>query len=268
MKSVKILIPIPTYGFDPTEVAIPWKILTENRYEVLFATPRGSVRNGKRVSADTIMLTGKGLGIWKSILAAREDAVVAYNEMENSETFNNPFKYVDVREKDFDGIILPGGHDKGVREYLESPELQNLIGDFFKARKPVGAICHGVLLVARSKNPETGKSVIYDYRTTSLLRSQELLAYYLTRLWLKDYYLTYPGTTVEDEVKSFLGEKRNFIKGPIPLSRDSEQNLNRGFALRDRNYLSSRWPGDVYNFVYSFMEMVGELGRLQWGRKC
>ena len=247
----KVLIPLPHYGFDPTEVAIPWKLLSEKDIEITFITPEG-----KKPSADTIMLTGAKLGIWKSVLRARQDAVDAYHVMEKSESFCNPLKYTDVQEKNFDAIFLPGGHDKGVKEYLESEVLQQLVVDFFIAPKPVGAICHGVVLAARSINPYLGKSVIYDYKTTSLLKSQELLAYNLTRLWLKDYYLTYPGLTVEDEVKSVLSDSNNFLKGPTPLLRDSNEHLKRGFVARDRNYLSARWPGDVYNFSSEFINMV------------
>ncbi len=95
--------------------------------------------------------------------------------------------------------------------------LQALVVDFFTAEKPVGAICHGVILVARSVNPETGKSVIHDYKTTALLKSQELSAYKMTRLWLKDYYLTYPEKTVEDEVRSVLSDSGNFNRGSTPI---------------------------------------------------
>jgi hypothetical protein len=44
-----------------------------------------------------------------------------------------------------------------------------------------------------------------------LLKSQELLAYNLTRMRLKDYYLTYSGQAVEDEVKSVLSDKNENI---------------------------------------------------------
>ena len=84
------------------------------------------------------MLKGERLGIWRSVLCARQDAVVAYNEMEISESFCNPLKYTDVQEKSFDAILLPGGHDKGVKEYLESEVLQQLVVDFFVSQKPVG----------------------------------------------------------------------------------------------------------------------------------
>lgn len=54
----KVLIPIPSYGFDPTEVAIPWKLLSQKGNDVVFATP-----NGKKASPDNCMLTGEKLGI-------------------------------------------------------------------------------------------------------------------------------------------------------------------------------------------------------------
>jgi len=250
----RVLIPVPSYGFDPSEAAIPWKLMKEKDIEIIFITP-----DGKKATADKLMVSGKKLGIWKSVLRARKDAVEAYFEMEQNELFCKPLKYTDVLEKDFDAILLPGGHDKGAKEYLESKTMQLLISAFFKAKKPVAAVCHGVVLVARSIDFDTGESVIRNYKTTSLLKSQELLAYNLTRLWLKDYYLTYPGLTTEDEVKSVLADSNNFIKGPTPLLKDSHKNLKRGFIVKDKNYLSARWPGDIYNFSLEFIKMVQEV---------
>jgi protease I len=247
----KILIPLPSYGFDPTEVAIPWKLLTAAGFEIVFATPTGA-----KASPDRKMLTGENLGIWKPVLQARKDAITACVDMQSREQFSKPKKYADIIETSFDGLLLPGGHDKGVKKYLESEVLQRQIVNFFTANKPIAAICHGVILAARSIDPATNKSVIHEYKTTCLLSSQELLAYNLTRLWLDDYYLTYPEITVEDEVKSVLSKAENFISGPSPLLRDDHNKLNRGFVVKDRNYLSARWPGDAYNFSLEFIKML------------
>jgi protease I len=32
--------------------------------------------------------------------------------------------------------------------------------------------------------------------------------------------------------------------------------LSRGFIVKDRNYLSARWPGDIYNFSLKFIDML------------
>ena len=247
----RLLIPIPTYGFDPTEVAIPWKVFSSKGIDVLFATP-----TGEKATTDSLMLHGKRLGIWKLLLRARQDAVEAYAKMDAHDSFCRPLKYTDAQADDFDALFLPGGHDKAVREYLESEVLQALVADFFTGEKPVGAICHGVVLAARSMNPATGKSVIHDYKTTALLKSQELSAYKMTRLWLKDYYLTYPEKTVEDEVRSVLSDSGNFNRGSTPIFRDSPDHLDRGFVVEDRNYLSARWPGDAYSITTIMAEKL------------
>ena len=251
MEIKKVLIPLPSYGCDPSEVAIPWKLLTEHKYHITFITP-----DGKTAIADEIMLTGKKLGLLKPLLQAREDAVKAYKEMQKTQSFSQPLKYHEVCADEFDALLLPGGHDKGIKEYLESALLQKLVVDFFSFNKPVAAICHGVLLPAKSIDPATGKSVVNNFKITCLLKSQELSAYYLTRFWLKDYYLTYPQTTTQDELLKAIENPEQFIKGPLPLSRDDLTHLHRGFFVRDRNFLTARWPGDLYSFSLEFINML------------
>jgi putative intracellular protease/amidase len=251
MKKKKIIIPLPHYGFDPTEAAIPWKLISEAGIEVYFATP-----DGNPAEADKRMLHGTGLSLWRSLLQARKDAIDAYAEMSSSASFAKPFRYEDVNASDFDGILLPGGHDKGVKEYLESKTLQKTVVDFFNGNKPVAAICHGVVLAARSIDSVTGKSVLHGRKTTLLLKSQEMAAYNLTRLWLGEYYLTYPGLTVQDEVTAALTDKDDFIQGPVPVLRDDMAHLQRGFTVLDANYLSARWPGDAYSFALAFIDML------------
>ena len=66
--------------------------------------------------------------------------------------FRAPIAYDAIRLEDFDALLLPGGHAKGMRPYLESAVLQAHVASFFEVAKPVGAICHGVLLAARSQH--------------------------------------------------------------------------------------------------------------------
>lgn len=245
-----ILIPTSTLDFDPTEVAVPWKILHDGGQEICFATDTGKAGTG-----DQRMLDGEGFGILKPLLIAQQPAQDTYRLMLKDNAFQNPIHYDDIRVEDFDAILLPGGHAKGTIPYLESKTLQSAIAGFFGANKPVGAICHGVVAACRAQNPETGKSVLFGRKTTALLKRQELLAYHLTRVKLGDYYLTYP-ITVEDEVVSTLQSAEDFIHGPLPVLRDDMKHLSRGFTVRDGNYLSARWPGDAHKFATEFLEMV------------
>jgi protease I len=246
----RVLMPLPTQDFDPTESGVPWHVLTAAGHQVVFATPSGQLAR-----ADPRMLTGAGLGLLKPFLAADRHGRLAYLAMQASPAFRAPLAYAALRFEDYDALLLPGGHAKGMREYLESHVLQGLVTAMFAHDKPVGAICHGVVLVVRSLGPD-GRSVLHGRQTTALLKSQEMLAYHLTRLWLHDYYRTYP-RTVQGEICEALASPSDFITGPMPLRRDAPGRLRRGFTHRDGNYLSARWPGDAHRFANEFRDMLG-----------
>lgn len=73
-----------------------------------------------------------------------------------------------------------------MREYLESEILQAVVAGAFARGMPVAAICHGVLLAARSRDPRTSRSVLHGKRTTALTWALERRARHLarrTRFW-------------------------------------------------------------------------------------
>ncbi|MCF6304780.1 MAG: type 1 glutamine amidotransferase domain-containing protein [Rhodobacteraceae bacterium] len=247
---MKILIATSTTDFDPSEVALPWQILSNAGIDVHFATDTGTMG-----AADEHMLKGDYFGFLAKFLVARQDAQDAYVEMLNDSAFQNPMPYSAIKVEDYDGLILPGGHAKGIRVFLESEVLQSRIVDFFAADKVVGAVCHGVVAAARSIDPNTGKSVLHGRKTTALLRKQELIAYNMTKPLMDDYFLTYP-ITVEEEVRAVLADPADFLSGKNPIRRDSMAKLKRGFSVRDGNYISARWPGDIYNFSLGFLELL------------
>jgi len=240
-----ILIPIPNTDFDPTETGVPWRTLRQKGHDIVFATP-----NGNMGCADPRMVTGEGLGIFAALMRADENGRSAYGEMSQCEDFQCPIPYSDIYPDHFDGLILPGGHARGMREYLESSRLQSIVAEFFARNRPIGAICHGALLAARSRRMD-GKSVLYGKKTTALTKFMELTAWALTCLYLGNYYRTYP-ITVEDEVRAALTAPEDFVQGPMPTIRDSPGNLKVGFTVRDGNYLSARWPGDAHRFASEF----------------
>jgi protease I len=243
-----VLMPLPSRDFDPTETGVPWRLLRERGHRLVFATP-----DGKPGAADPEMVTGKGLGLFARLLKADQNGRGAYEAMVRDAAFNRPMRYDDIHESEFDGLLLPGGHAKGMRPYLESAVLKLTVSSFFARQKPVGAICHGVLLAARSR--DGGKSVLHGRKTTALTRRMELSAWALTCLYHGDYYRTYK-TPVEDEVKAALARPEDFIAGPTSLKRDSSGRLDLGFTLRDRTYLSARWPGDAHRFATDFAAML------------
>jgi protease I len=245
----RILVPLPHADFDPTEAAVPWRILVDIGHEVRFATPDGRIP-----CADPRMVEGSGLGWLAPLLRANSGAVADYRRLQNSPEFRDPLRWDDVDDRSFDALLLPGGHAPGMREYLESIELQAITGRFFATNRPVGAICHGTVLAARSPGA-AGRSVLFGRRTTGLTRSMEMLAWRLTRRRLGNYYRTYP-QTVQDEVMAALRAPTDFVEGPPALLRDSDAHPGRGFVVADGAYLSARWPGDAHRFGHAFAGLL------------
>jgi protease I len=251
----EILVPIPSRDFDPTEAAVPWRALRRHGHRVLFATP-----DGKPGEADARTLSGNGLGPFARMLRADDAGRAAYAGLSGSAEFQRPLRYEELRADEFDGLLLPGGHAPGMKAYLESPLLQALAAAFFAQGKPVGAICHGVVLAARSR-AASGRSVLHGRKTTALTRQLEMAAWHMTMLFVGRHYRTYP-VTVEAEVRGALAAPTDFLAGPRPGARDSEEQPN-GFAVVDGNYVSARYPGDVHRFA---SELLSAIDRAAGGR--
>src|SRR5579859_2123649 len=241
----RILLPIPSRDFDPTEIAVSWKLLTQRGHRVVFATP-----DGKPGACDPIMLSGIGLDPWSTIpglrnirilglvLSANADARSAYAEMLRDPAFANPMRWDRIESKDFGALLLGGGHRaRGMRDYLESKILQRITAEFFADEKPVGAICHGVVLAARSKRAD-GRSVLYGRKTTALpwaLERKGSALAHVGRFWDRNYYRTYPEAagqpagymSVQQEVAR-ARHFRGFHRRPRQRSRVQAQNQWHG----------------------------------------
>ena len=278
------LMPLPAQDFDPTEVAVPWQVLTGLGHTVLFATPDG--RPGK---ADGIMLDGIGLDPWSRvpwlrrvrllgmILRAGKEARRAYRALTADPGFRASLRWVDATTADADALILPGGHRaRGMRAYLESAVLQRLTADFVAAGKPVGAICHGVLLAARSLDDE-GRSVLAGRHVTALTWRQERAAAALARIgrwWDPDYYRTYREAddeptgfmSVEQEVTRALGPTGRFVDvaADAPdarcktsgLHRDTAGDHRAAWVVTDGPIVTARWPGDAHLFAITLARLT------------
>lgn len=293
LKKLKIIMPIPNNDFDPTEAAVSWRILRTAGHDIDFATA-----DGKRGYADPLMISGEGLDPWGWIPGLRRIRCIglflradrfgrqAYRALQQDARFLNPKRYHDLSAGQYDAMVLPGGHASGMKQYLDNATLQAFVADFFDTvdlagrHKPVAAICHGVLLAARSISANTQKSVLHGRKTTALTwkleRSAWHLSKYLARFWDAEYYRTYHESKsepvgywgVEQEIKRALAADSDFLDVPkgspnylaktSGMVRDRPGDSRPAWVVRDGNYLSARWPGDVHTFAQQFVDLLAQ----------
>ncbi len=237
MMAQQAIIPLPDRDFDPTEVAIPWQHFVEAGWQVIFSTETGQMGQ-----ADPRLLTGVIFGQ----LGARPDALAAYRALTKDEAFQHPIPYENIDSQQYAVLLLPGGHAKGMRQYLENKVLQDKTLEFLTQNKVVGAICHGVLVLARTIDPETGRSVLYGRKVTALTKQLERTAYYLTSWRLGDYYRTYP-EYVEDETLKVLKDRSDFLHG---------DSIWQPFVVEDGNLTTARYPLDAHLFAQTVLDRV------------
>ena len=281
----RVLVLLPARDFDPSEAAVCWRMLVDAGHTVDFATP-----DGRPAVADQMMLTGQGLDPWGAIpllrklpligllMRANRDARKAYTAMTADRNYLAPLRWDAVDASAYDGLLLPGGHRaRGMRDYLESEILHNIVVRFFEDAKPVAAICHGVLLAARSISKKTDRSVLWGYQTTALTCAFENSAWSVarfTRFLDPDYYRTYLEQagqprgymSVQQEVTRALARPEDFRDVPSDdanyrrktsgLVRDTIDDETPAFVVRDRNYVSARLPGDVHTLAKTFAGML------------
>jgi hypothetical protein len=194
-------------------------------------------------------------------------------------------------------VFLPGGHDKAVKQILDSATVHDLLAAYFPqtrrsgSSKGIGAICHGVLVLANTKDVD-GKSVLSACSTTTLPARFEQVAFWGTRLFLGDYYKTYGAGSenVEDSVRQtrcISTYSSNWADGntdrskaawttpinstnaasacprkcrslmhigsEVPASNDSLR-----FVVEDEqyNYISARFPGDAEEMARKLVDLV------------
>ncbi|KAI1400999.1 class I glutamine amidotransferase-like protein [Hypoxylon fuscum] len=255
----KVLIMMADYGHDPTgalplyQTAVPYTAFKAAGYDVKFAT-----ENGKQPRCDKKLLEG----FTQKLLGATKEVVAKYKKMAVSDEMRHPLSWSapGFTLDPFDLVVFPGGHEKGVRQIIDSPVVHQLVVEYFpQTKKPsskvVGAICHGVMVLSESKDVH-GRSVIRECSTTALPAKFEQAAYWGTRAVLGDYYKTYGhgSENVEESIKKNLINPAQF-----------KASLNPGaFTVEDEhyNYISARYPADAELFAEEIIKLFESFHRI------
>src|SRR5262249_53915610 len=142
----------------PDKVAVPWQLLSAAGRELVFATEGG----GAMPTCD-----GRSLrGIVPGRFGASSEVRASYGRLEQAVEFRNSIRWLDNEPGEFDGLVLPGGHAPGMRQYLVNRIPQATVASFWRSQRPVGAICP-----RRTTYPPAGDAYLFARQFEQLLES-------------------------------------------------------------------------------------------------
>ena len=191
-------MPVPDRDFDVTEVAVPWRLLTDAGHQVVFATERA----GTRPACDPRLLTGVLFGQ----LGAEHGAEALLRRAHAQRGVH--------RDRRAGPSVDPGRRTTGcccradTRPACGSTWARRCCSSrsaaFWALERPVGAICHGVLVLGAGTGPRPPAAACWRTGARPACRSTWNASAYLATAWrLGRYYRTYPAY-VEDEVRAAL----------------------------------------------------------------
>ena len=129
-------------GYTISEAARPWKVFTENGYEIDYASPLGGLPPIHPSTKDT-----------------NDTDVLAFQKNEIVQTkLQKTLKPSEVDWKKYDAIYFVGGHGT-MWDFPENTELQKITVLMYENGKIVSGLCHGTVALANVKL-SNGKNLI------------------------------------------------------------------------------------------------------------
>ncbi|WVO17352.1 hypothetical protein L204_105044 [Cryptococcus depauperatus] len=107
-------------------------------------------------------------------------------------------KVEDVKASDYEAIFVIGGHGP-LMDLAKSKEFAKLVEDFYAAKKPVAAVCHGPGALVLANDPATSKSIVSGASVTGFSNSEEAQTPY------NDFVNILP-FSLEDKLKELGGK--------------------------------------------------------------
>ena len=196
-------------------------------YSADFATP-----TGKKATIDNESLDDT---YWKENPSLKQKAIAFW---ENDQNFANPMTLKEVipRIDDYIGLVIPGGQGLMVDLYYD-PNTEILLKAFAEKEKAIGLICHAPALIntiPKVENPFVG------YAVNSVTPFEE---FYIEKFIMKGKP---KNRKIARQLKNLgLSYKKG---GP-----------GKGYAVRDRNLVTSQNPYSGAKFNELFLNLLSEI---------
>lgn len=144
-------------GFWIEEFAAPYYALQKAGADIIIASPEGGQPPIDPKSAEP---------------DAQTEATKTFDaDKDLQHQLANTVKLSEVKASDFDAVFYPGGHGP-LWDLTNDANSIALIEDFWKAKKPVAAVCHAPSVLLNVKD-ENGEPIVQGKKVTGFTNSEE-----------------------------------------------------------------------------------------------
>ncbi len=144
-------------GFWIEEFAAPYYTLADAGAQITLASPKGGQ---------------PPIDPKSEAPESQTEATRRFNEdKELQDLLAHTKKLSDVSAKDFDAVFFPGGHGP-LWDLTNDKNSIELIQEFWKAKKPVAAVCHAPSVLLNVKN-ENGEPLVKNKKVTGFTNTEE-----------------------------------------------------------------------------------------------
>lgn len=214
-------------GVFLNEFYVAYRAIVDEGFTVDFATPTGIKATIDQESIDD--------DYWKGKLELRDEAIEFW---ENDEAFSNPMPLAEAmgKQDEYIGLVIPGGQGLMV-DLINDENIPIILKSFAEHEKAIGLICHAPVLITtipKSENPFVG------LRVNSVTRLEE---FYIERFIMKG-----------------KPENRKIARQLRKLGlKHVNGRPGKGFAIRDRNLVTSQNPYSGEEFNGLFLNLLNEM---------
>jgi putative intracellular protease/amidase len=217
-------------GVFGNELYEPVKELELKGFQIVFVTP-----GGKKPTIDPESLKDK---YWKSEFEKNE----AIQYLDSHPSFLKPLTLEEVakNKEHYMGILVPGGQGL-MSDLLYDPLVPKILSDFQKDKRPIGLICHAPILLTTLPNGSTEVDFLFrGYKVNSVSKMEE---------WFIETFVM-KGTPKVRKISQLLRERG--------MVYESSLLPGMGYAVRDRNLVTSQNPFSGQEFTNHFLKVILE----------
>ena len=226
-------------GYFLNEFGVPAKQLTDAGYELVIATPRGSVPGMDHSSDHDMFFKNK---------EEHNEIKDFVSNLLSSATIQKTADVAAAGTDDFAGLFLPGGHAP-MTDLMVDPGLGDILRQFHAAAKPTALICHAptALLAAQADAAAFQQGMEAGEQPTA---QDFTYAGYRVTVYSND----------EEEATEKTFEAPMLYYPAQALAQGGAQVVNgeamKPHVIRDRELLTGQNPFSDEPFVKQFLEML------------